>query len=46
MTELNQVGLVYAGSLDQVIFSDGHVMFFDALFMRRGRRTDSRGQSP
>jgi FkbM family methyltransferase len=33
---LDDVGLRYAGSLDQVLFADGHVIFFDALFLRKG----------
>jgi FkbM family methyltransferase len=37
VAELNSVGLEYSGSLDQVVFSDGHVVFFDALFLRRKR---------
>jgi FkbM family methyltransferase len=37
VAELDSVGLEYSGSLDQVLFSDGHVVFFDALFLRRRR---------
>ncbi len=32
---LGKAGLQYAGSLDQNVFSDGHVIFFDAVFLRR-----------
>jgi len=34
---LDAAGLQYAGSLDQVIYSDGHVIAFDALFLARSR---------
>jgi FkbM family methyltransferase len=37
VSELNAVGLEYSGSLEQSLFSDGHVIFFDALFLRRNR---------
>jgi FkbM family methyltransferase len=31
---LDVLGLRYAGSLDQVVDSDGHAVYFDALFLR------------
>jgi len=34
---LDAAGLQYAGSLEQVIYSDGHVIAFDALFLTRSR---------
>jgi hypothetical protein len=37
VAELNDVGLTYSGTLEQSLFSDGHVIFFDALFSRRSR---------
>jgi FkbM family methyltransferase len=34
-SQLNSVGLSYAGNLEQVYGPDGHVAFLDALFVRR-----------
>jgi FkbM family methyltransferase len=37
VTGLDAVGLEFAGTLEQNIFGDGHVVFLDALFVRRPR---------
>ena len=38
LISLDALGLDYAGAIDQVCAADGHVIYFDALFLRRARR--------
>ena len=42
----DQMGFYYAGNLEQVYASDGHVIYFDAVFVKQDNSSDVRKEEP